>query len=380
MRWSRRIVVQVGGDATLVARRDGGAAAEGRLQLDDTSERLVRVFTRWLVERRGGWRRDELEAFGSLLHRILFPRPVWSLVDATAAGLGAGEGLRLQLSFSSTAPRHLAALPWEYLYVPQGPGTVQGTFLATDRRVLLSRHLAGVGGGTPTPLETLDVLVAVSQPDDLPEVVPEPVLEALARFDGHPRLRVTVMAEPPTPDALARELRRVRPAMFHFIGHGDYDEQTGVGTVALLDVDRTAKMLTGRALSDLWHRAGVTPQVVLLESCHGATTDARGTFAGTAGELVRAGSQCVVAMQYAVSPETAGAFTTSFYEALAEGMPVDEAAQQGRWFVAGALAADQDPRLLGIPVVYLQGGATVLAPPPPGPLTAPALGPAGGSR
>ena len=174
------------------------------------------------------------------------------------------------------------------------------------------------------------------------------------------RLPITVtelgVAEPggATPDALVTALAQSRPHLVHFVGHGDYNEREATGRVALVSVDGNAKWVTAEALSGLLRKAKASPRVVVLHSCEGGAVDSSVSFAGTAPQLVRDGVPCVVAMQYTVTPLTATAFAQAFYDALAEGLAVDEAVQRGRWDIAGALASDQDPRLLGIPVVYLQ--------------------------
>jgi hypothetical protein len=347
-----RIVVSVSADGTAVALRDDGASRQGKVRLDKVDADLMRVLARWLARRTDGWNRDEIEAFGALLHRTLFPREVWSFVDTTVAGLDASRSLRLQLSFPELHP--LAALPWEYIFVPSGVGLVQNTFLATHNRVLLSRYIAGIGGPVVSPEPTLRVLVAVAQPNDQDDVVPEPVLAALDKLGRRPWLDITVMAENATPAALVRNVHRVKPHLIHFIGHGFYNERDDVGTVALVEVDGSSKMVSAADLIGLCIQGGTLPRIVLLESCHGATNEARGTFSGTAPQLVRAGVRLVVAMQYAVAPEIAAAFSTQFYAGLVDGMPVDGAVQRGRRFIASAQTTDNDPRLLGVPLVYLQ--------------------------
>ncbi|MGA5304786.1 CHAT domain-containing protein [Nucisporomicrobium flavum] len=341
-------------DGTVTARRDDETSKRGTRRVDGVDSELARVFARWLARRTDGWTRDEIRPFGALLHRMLFPREVWSFIDSTVAGVPDGGLVRLQLSFPGAALSHLAALPWEYLYVPPGPGLVQNTFLATHERVLLSRHIPAVGGPMVPPEPTFRVLVVVAQPNDQVDVIPEPVLAALGKLGDHSWLRVTVMTDEATPAALVREVEQVRPHLIHFIGHGFYDERDEVGTVALVDVDGSSKMVTGDELAGLWQRAGVPPRMVLLESCQGATAEARGTFSGTAPQLVLSGTRLVVAMQYAVTPEMAAAFSTEFYAALAAGLPVDAAVQRGRRLVASALTTEQDPRMLGVPLVYLQ--------------------------
>ena len=81
---------------------------------------LVRLYERWLSVRSRLWEEDELRAFGSLLHRILFAPATWAAVQTQLdAAEARGERLRLELVFPFDSPyTRLAAIPWEYLYVP----------------------------------------------------------------------------------------------------------------------------------------------------------------------------------------------------------------------------------------------------------------------
>ena len=101
---------------------DGGHSPAGQGGFFGVDAELIRVFGRFLTERGREWRSSEIRAFGSLLHRSLFPQEVWSWIEARFDRLGAGDRLRLQLAFPSEGLTHLAAVPWEYLYVPNRAG------------------------------------------------------------------------------------------------------------------------------------------------------------------------------------------------------------------------------------------------------------------
>jgi CHAT domain len=360
----REIILAIGEDGSVIARHDNGARSPGgKIRLEGIDGDLIRVFQRWLLERRTGWRLVDLRAFGALLHRTLFDSAVWRWVEDRLDDLGRDERLRLQLGFPFTGQSHLAAIPWEYLYVPDSAQS-EGFFLATDERLVLSRYVRASGLRPLPPEPEARLLLIVAQPRDQQDVVAAPVVQAVHELADRLPITVTELGvqdrSGATPDAVLAALAQSKPHLVHFVGHGDYNEREATGRVALVGLDGDAKWVAAEDIGQLLRRAKASPRVVVLHSCEGGAVDSQISFAGTAPQLVRDGVPCVVAMQYTVTPQSATAFAQAFYDALAEGLAVDEAAQRGRWEIASALSADQDPRLLGIPVVYMQSLDAVL--------------------
>jgi hypothetical protein len=357
------IEVTVSPDGGVSARRDDGAyGPPGTIGYEGVDAELIRIFERWLSQHGRTWRQREIKAFGSLLHRVLFPRDLWAWIEARLDTMGPGDRLRLQLAFPSEGLTHLAAVPWEYLCVPDRRGRA-GFSLATDRRCMLNRHIPmEVMRPRLATEERARVLVLVSEPDDplLGEVVADPVVEKLASLAEKLPLDVTRL-EQPTRISLRDEVRRLRPHVVHFMGHGRYDEDAEQGQIALVGQDGRTDWVGESVLAALLDQAEEMPRLVFLHSCAGARTDYSASFAGTAPTLIRRGVQCVVAMQYAVTNGTAIAFSGGFYDGLARGLQVDEAVQAGRWELE--VLFETDPRLLGIPVVYLHSRDAVLLPP-----------------
>lgn len=355
------IVVSASGAVT--GRRDDGAERQsGQLALHGVDAELIRVFERWLTERDREWQLADLRAFGSLLHRALFPPDLWGWVEESIDALPRGGRLRLQLTFPADGMAHLAAIPWEYLYAPDRPSR-EGFFLATDRRCMLTRYIPmELGRPLKTATERARVLVLVSQPDDptLGEVVAEPVLAELqaAVSSGIP-IELTVQQQP-TRDYLDKATTGLRPDVVHFMGHGRYDDHDEQGQIALVDETGRTDWVGEAALAQLLGDAGDMPRLVYLHSCSGAQTGYRASFAGIAPRLIRRGTHCVVAMQYAVTNRTAIAFSQGFYRGLTAGLPLDESVQAGRRSLA--VLHERDPRLLGIPVVYLRARDALLLP------------------
>jgi len=141
------------------------------------------------------------------------------------------------------------------------------------------------------------------------------------------------------------------PHLVHFMGHGEFDPDDGEARLALVADDGGTDWIPDQQLADIFSRAAVAPRAVVLHSCEGGRADFSVSFAGLAPQLARSGVQCVVAMQYAVTNETAIAFSTSLYRHLTAGEDIDVAVQESRWETSG-LNASRDPRLLGMFVLY----------------------------
>jgi CHAT domain-containing protein len=122
-----------------------------------------------------------------------------------------------------------------------------------------------------------------------------------------------------------------------------------------VDPDGGPDWVDDRRIAAIVSRGEKIPRAVVLHSCDAGKADYEASFAGVAPQLIRHGVQTVIAMQYPVTNSTATAFSNSLYESLAAGDTVDTAAQEARFRISG-----DDPRLLGVPVVYLQNKTALL--------------------
>jgi hypothetical protein len=356
-----RVAVIVQSDGSVVARLNGinGGERQGRqpVGLSGLDGRLVRLFETWMTSRGREWTHEEVRAFGQLLHRTLFPEnAMWAYVKEHLSRPDPGV-VRLMLAFPKDgAAARLAAFPWEYLHTPEDE---DGRFLAEDERVVLSRVVpSGVLDPYSPPASSVRILPVVSDadPEGLGEVDAEPVLEVMAvaaksaEFDLRPPLTDV------TRESLTAGVAEHRPDLLHFMGHGRFKD--GVGGVALRDRDGERVWVDEFDFAEAICAGGTAPSVVVLHTCESGMVDFDFRFAGLAPELVRRGVKSVVAMQYAVTNATAGRFSAALYAALAEGRPVDVAAQAARRELVSE--APKDYRLLGIPMIYLRNAQPLL--------------------
>ena len=256
-----------------------------------------------------------------------------------------GQGLRLRLHVN--APE-LWGLPWEYLYYP-----TRNQFLALSVHSPLVRYIELA---EPVPVLAVEpplrVLTMISSPTDHPALDVEREWRLLNEAVGtlHPARRVVLeRLEEPTLSALQRRLRRSDYHVFHFIGHGGYDQEKDEGVLLLEDEDRKGDVVSSRHLGMLLHDHRPL-RVAVLNACEGARSSLVDPFAGSAQTLVQQGLPAVIAMQFEIGDEVATTFAQELYGALSDGYPIDAAVTESRKaiFTSGHEVA------WGTPVLYMR--------------------------
>jgi CHAT domain/Pentapeptide repeats (8 copies) len=254
------------------------------------------------------------------------------------------KGLRLKLRIQ---PPKLALLPWEFLYDPDS-----GEYLCFSSSTPLVRYV-----DLRRPVEQLPVtpplriLGMVASPIDLPQLNVERekglVEEAIKVLRTKGLVELTWL-EDQTWSALQEAMWGGPWHIFHFVGHGDFDRNSGEGRVAFSDEMDRQEILPARHLARLLddHR---DLRLVFLNSCEGARGSEGDPFSGSAATLVRRGVPAVLAMQYQITDKAAIAFSRAFYHAVANNLPVDAAVAAARTAVS-----INDTLEWGTPVFYMR--------------------------
>jgi roadblock/LC7 domain-containing protein len=288
--------------------------------------------------------RGLLEDFGDQLFRAVFSGSVRECLERSrlvADSRHAGLRIRLRL------PGALANVPWEYLH-ETGYG-----FLGLSPEIALVRYVEMPVPVRPFPISPpLRILAMISAPTDIPGLAAEEewgkltgALDDLIR-DG---LVEVDRLEAGTLAALQRPLRLREYHVLHFIGHGSYDEDAQDGALAFEGADRRTRLVTGRDLG-LMIRGHRSLRLVVLNACEGARSARDDPFGGVAQALVRQGIPAVIAMQFEISDLAALVFSQSFYQAIADGLPVDLATLESR----RAMFAEGNEIEWATPVLYLR--------------------------
>ncbi len=337
-----------------VLRSPAGEAREkiefpfGELELENRLQALQIALLR-----AGGIRRQTLtpeeravQDFGRALFEVLFPGEVRSRYDVSRReAMAQNRGLRLKLRLQ---PPELAALPWEFAYDPRN-----AEYVCLSRNTPLVRYLELPQPVAPLQAELpLRILgMAVSPPDSPPLDVTAEKRRMEAALDGLCRAGLVTLTwlEGQTWRDLQRAMRHGPWHIFHFIGHGGFDRATDEGFVTLADETGAAQRLSatqlGRLLAD--HHS---LRLAIFNACEGGRGSVQDVFSSAAAILVRRGLPAVLAMQYPITDRAAVEFARVFYEALADGLPVDTATSEARQAISIASRSVE----WGVPVLYMR--------------------------
>lgn len=268
------------------------------------------------------------------------------------------QGLRFRLHLNEAGG--LAQLPWEYLYDPISYG-----FFALSDKTPIVRYL-GLTQGLPTPdalrmRSELRILVVIANPIDTPTLDIEKEWATLQTSFAHLQSSVVLeLLDKATLPRLQKRLRQLRDPIhiLHYIGHGDFiDQPSPKGALVLEDEERRALPITAPVLGTLLRDCD-SLRFVFLNGCEGARTDEVAIFAGVAQTLVYCGIPAVLAMQSAIHDQTAITLSATFYDALAEGYPIDAALSHARKLLYGqtdTLSPDSGPSFeWGTPMLFMR--------------------------
>jgi hypothetical protein len=271
-----------------------------------------------------------LEKFGSELFEALLGDEVRNRYDVSRQMASQeGKGLRIRLRCLSPI---LASVPWEFIYDPRN-----ASFIVLDTSLLLVRYPEIAQPIKPLEVTTsLQILGMIGHSAQLDVPKEKQVVEqALQPLIQKGKVKLVWLdsllgEEGKTWRGLQKALRRDTYHIFHFIGHGNFDDEAQEGVIELVDEQGKPFSLSASQLATLLrnHRQ---VRLVLLNACLGAASGEYDLFSSTAATLVRQGEiPAVVAMQFETSDQAAKEFARSFYEALADYLSIDKAVAEAR--------------------------------------------------
>jgi hypothetical protein len=265
-----------------------------------------------------------IREYGIELFAEVFKEIIRNEFEHTRQLLG-GRGLRIRLHL----PSCLQTIPWEIMHFPSD---TQQTFLCLTNNLALVRLRPGADVGLSVTMQLpLQVLVVVGSPLDHSPINSRDevsrLLQALAGLLQSGKATVDFVQGPDTYARMLQKMRATRYSILHYIGHsGDAS-----GPLRLVFEDRQRR---GRAVQAdmLFQRfdPDALPNIVLLNTCEGASPSAVTSMTGVAESLIGQGVSAVIAHQFEISDEAAVVFTQRIYEGLAESVPLEEAVTAAR--------------------------------------------------
>lgn len=268
---------------------------------------------------------QEIRDFGISLFNSLIHGEVRVLYDEKKRdAFRNGKSLRLRLNI---LPPELVILPWEILCDERNSG-----YLCLERKpsIVIVRtidHEASQRSLGERPLHILGMAVspATLPPLDI-EKEQHTIQEALQSLIA--QQQVQLQWKPGRYTAL-EEIRSAaeRYDVFHFAGHGIWDERSERGQLAVEGERRLPRYVP----ADHWHRfLQASTRLVVLNACETAFGNRFNSFSNIAYSLIKVGFPAVIAMQFKITDTASLRFSKAFYTSLARGESVDEAIMAAR--------------------------------------------------
>ncbi len=296
---------------------------------------------------------EDAEKLGQTLRDFLFPTLIRNLFlqTQTRAEAAGKAGVRIRINIFKES-RDLYQVPWEYVRDDR-------TFMALNEETPIVRYMPVNRAPMPVDVpEKVRILVAWASPSDqdLLDVEGEVsvVQKALEPLVADGRIEVEVLAKAQL-STLRRTVRKMKPHILHFIGHGMLQED-GEGALALETRDGTTAMADAEKLLVLLQSDDT--KLVMLSACQTAATsdeepdqDSARALMGVAPKLVWGGVPAVVAMQFNLPDDAGAPFMETFYEFLVDGKPLDTAVTEAR---IGLYFDFDDQIFWAIPVLFMR--------------------------
>ena len=293
-----------------------------------------------------------VEAFGADLFDALF---IGACEKAYRDSVNFAREHNGSLRISLQVDEQFADIPWEYLY-----DAALGSFLALSRETSLVRRIETTHSTrSHEPIGCLRILSMSASPTHLAglDVAAERARTktalAPAIADGQARLD---FVDGGSMAALYQALKISKPHVFHFAGHGVWDEDRDDGVLFFEDEHGSRHPVTGRELGRLLNGSDV--RLAIFNSCNGARPSKVDRFAGIASSLVAQGVPAAIGMQFNFDDKAAVTFGSTLLSELAAGVPIDAALTDARLAVF-TLPNDMD---WGTPVLTTRVGLDQIIP------------------
>lgn len=261
--------------------------------------------------------------FGGDLFELIFKDTARDVLRAALAQ-ARRENLGLRVLLQLDGARLLRNVPWELLW--DSP-----RFISTSAYTPVLRYVDIPSRPLPLALTPpLRILGMVSSPADMPaldaENEREHLVDACRSLTDRGLLQID-WVEQATLGGLLKRLNEGDYHIFHFIGHGDFDEEAEDGVLLFEGRAGRSHRVTGVDLATILADQH-TLRLAVINACEGARVALDSN--GVAANLMQYGLPAVIAMQFEISDEAAIAFASHFYGSVARNRPIDEALADAR--------------------------------------------------
>jgi hypothetical protein len=270
-----------------------------------------------------------LREIGSQLFKFMFSGTIRDLYNKSRKeALAAEQPLFIKLHIKHP---QLSYVPWEAIYDEANRSHISTRSFTPLARVAGDEQKSTAT--TPGPIRILGMAARVKTVNGIPldeiDADAEKTIMGEALSEARDRVKVCWTRSARVADlgrSLARGDQGTRWDIFHFIGHGGFDEERDMGFIVVQEEGGAKGVpLYSEDLCAMLCQPQMTPKLVVLNSCSGAHSRSGDLFASVAADLTRAGIPAVVAMQFEITNQMGIDFSDAFYAYLASGKPVQEA-------------------------------------------------------
>ncbi|MEO1086664.1 MAG: CHAT domain-containing protein, partial [Acidobacteriota bacterium] len=293
--------------------------------------------------------RRRLEQIGEELFRAVFTGDVAAAYRASLDRVRR-QGLGLRVHIHVDGAPEAARWPWEALRDPKSRA-----FLADHPDVPVVRGFGvkpEVSAASAPPRGPLRILGLLPGPRDSVALSGE---EEWGLIQGHladllkESQAVAERVEPATLGELGRRLRHAPCDVLHIVAHGRAGGSGVAGELELENASGDPDWVTGTEVSRAFE-GPQPPRLIVLSSCHGATSADGDALDGLAQHFLVRGVPAVIAMRAAISDAAAVEFASGLYRYLALGESVEAAMIEAR----RELALGEHRTEWPIPTLYLR--------------------------
>ena len=294
------------------------------LPLDRGMQELERLRGEINGRRVGSRRAGAIEKFGIQLFEILFDASLEKIFRQSIDHVREqGCALRVVLQVDDS----VVDVPWEYLFDRE-----RASFLALSPETSIVRLANTVHATRPhAPIDVLRVLVMGASPTGTANLDLEAEHRSIETQLRTSALRHAVQlnfVNGGTLAALHKALEEFEPHIFHFTGHGKWDDDLDDGVVLFEARGRRQQAVTGRNLGVLLNRSSM--RLAIFNSCDGGRVSKSDRFAGIAPSLVAQGVPAAIGMQFRFDDQAASTFGSTLLKELAQGNSIDDALTTAR--------------------------------------------------
>ncbi len=346
---------------TVLANYNGSTTIKSKLDLDELEKQEIDYFITELENPDAKIKEGRIKAIGDKLAKALFTKEIrdqFHHVQKKARE----KGVRIRLTVNHPKSR---SYPWESLYLNH-------RYLALDEETPLTRFIPNGTFEKKEITKPVKMLVVGAQPAKrgLPTVHVardiKNIEDTLDEYKKSGTIHLDLIRIGTVPNVL-EQLKKTQYNVFHFIGHGIFENGTGKlafespeGKYDPVDHVRMGQMLMNQREMGL----------VVLNACQGAATSTSDVLTGLAPELIKMRIvPSVIAMRYSITNQMANLFSREFYPNLLK-KPIDQNLQSVRHTISvhpNSAAAD-----FLAPVLFLNAPDGVIFKPKPLPPPTPA--------